>query len=372
MTQDGSINFDLLKAMLRDLGGGLEQGPSLKAMAADPVLKSLLRDEKETNPLKGALMGALKAPVSLMCLAPGKTHCPSPPIASHSIQKSGALRTIADSGNHVLMLVGQPSFDERPRAKGKLVGVNVASTFPGLCSTHDAEIFLEIDTKPLDPPSTRQLFLLSYRSVLKEFHTKRYQERTAIESSKVVLGYAGSSEEAKLATIIHAYETHKGVFFLGKVKRLYDAIYTQGLHEKFFDFIWRRVPSFPIAVASSFSPAHDLTGRDIPWLKDQEPVPTLTLDVVPDQHGTLISLALPKWHEAALRSLRGQFEAASSDGEFVELTWEMALRNCENLAIAPDAWGKISPDDQATIETFFNSTINQWAERPSRLPVPRR
>lgn len=71
-----------------------------------------------------------------------------------------------------MMFQMKPSFDARPKAKVEEVGINEAITFAGLCSKHDAELFEKIDRLPLIPFSDQQLFLLSYRSVFREYYSK--------------------------------------------------------------------------------------------------------------------------------------------------------------------------------------------------------
>ena len=103
------------------------------------------------------------------CLAPS-LDCDEEPIHAHSIQNARVLDLIQTDG-HVLM----------PRyrlVKGELVvefakiGRNDASTFTGLCSKHDAELFKAIDTEPLDADNCEHRRQLAYRSVMREMHTE--------------------------------------------------------------------------------------------------------------------------------------------------------------------------------------------------------
>jgi hypothetical protein len=50
------------------------------------------------------------------------------------------------------------------------VGRNKATTFAGLCESHDRELFAPIETQPLALDDSSQLFLLAYRAVLFELH----------------------------------------------------------------------------------------------------------------------------------------------------------------------------------------------------------
>src|ERR1700720_3045384 len=81
------------------------------------------------------------------CLAPSMD-CDEEPIRAHSIQNSRVLNLIETEG-HVIM----PRYrlvNGEPTMEFAKVGRNNASTFTGLCSKHDAELFKAIDTEPLD------------------------------------------------------------------------------------------------------------------------------------------------------------------------------------------------------------------------------
>lgn len=95
--------------------------------------------------------------------------CPSKAIRAHSIQNARVLDLLCDKG-HIVQLKLKLSGDEPPIPEYRTVGRNQATTFAGLCSEHDREIFEEIDTKELDYNNQRQMFLLAYRSVLRELH----------------------------------------------------------------------------------------------------------------------------------------------------------------------------------------------------------
>lgn len=101
------------------------------------------------------------------CLEP-TSKCTKRAIRAHSIQNSRAMQLIQEKNKVVMMRLRT---DKRgPRVELELVGRNQASTFTGLCSQHDAEIFRPIDTENFNPRSQEHLFLIAYRSVYREFH----------------------------------------------------------------------------------------------------------------------------------------------------------------------------------------------------------
>jgi hypothetical protein len=101
------------------------------------------------------------------CLHPSLT-CKRPPIRAHSIQNQRVLDLIQQDG-HVMM----PRYvikGDKPVLEFESIGRNQASTFTGLCSQHDTELFKIIDTEPLNLDNDEHLQLLAYRSVMHDLH----------------------------------------------------------------------------------------------------------------------------------------------------------------------------------------------------------
>lgn len=105
-------------------------------------------------------------------------------IKSHSMQRSGNLSLIAEE-NHVYQykitidcidqLISDNYF---PPVK---IGINVASTFLGFCSSHDKQLFQDIEDSPIIP-SIHQINLITFRSLCSEL----YRKTSAAESSSVL------------------------------------------------------------------------------------------------------------------------------------------------------------------------------------------
>jgi hypothetical protein len=103
------------------------------------------------------------------CLPPS-VDCDEEPIRAHSIQNARVLDLIQTDG-HVVM----PRYrlvNGEPKMEFAKVGRNDASTFTGLCSKHDTELFKAIDTEPLDVDNCEHSRQLAYRSVMREMHTE--------------------------------------------------------------------------------------------------------------------------------------------------------------------------------------------------------
>jgi hypothetical protein len=101
------------------------------------------------------------------CLAPGE--CPKPAIAAHSVQKARFIKPLAEDG-HVLSVKLDATAQNGLSIDLRLVGVNQATTFTGLCANHDNEIFSPIEKQEIDFTDSEQLFLLAYRCIISELH----------------------------------------------------------------------------------------------------------------------------------------------------------------------------------------------------------
>ena len=119
---------------------------------------------------------------NLGCLHPDATSqtCSGRVILSHTVQKSGGLRAIAEE-NHVV--TARSGFFHNLQYKGRpplrRVGIGKANTFPGFCSAHDSATFQKIETNPfiLDE---EWVFLHGYRAVCYE-HFAKIRHKLSVE-----------------------------------------------------------------------------------------------------------------------------------------------------------------------------------------------
>lgn len=97
--------------------------------------------------------------------------CKNAACASHTVQRGGALRKIAEEG-HVYEIRSVDRFSESgSRLDFVNTGFSKASIFPGFCKRHDNEIFEEIENGN-SFQSARHAALLGYRVIAMEIHKK--------------------------------------------------------------------------------------------------------------------------------------------------------------------------------------------------------
>ena len=101
--------------------------------------------------------------------------CSLDAIESHSQQKLGQLRAIAENGEVYAMQRNHYQFQKKLPNSQFLVrtGISEASTFKGFCANHDKVVFSPIELMPLDSSNNEQAFALFIRAFSYEFAQKR-------------------------------------------------------------------------------------------------------------------------------------------------------------------------------------------------------
>ena len=114
-----------------------------------------------------------------LCLYPSDPKCNSRAISAHSIQNNDTLADLSEGG-HVCMIETKPMVGKDPILPDfERRGRNEATTFKGLCNPHDTKLFKPIDNNPLDLTDPEHIFLITYRSLLKEAYS-------SVRSGKIV------------------------------------------------------------------------------------------------------------------------------------------------------------------------------------------
>lgn len=157
------------------------------------------------------------------CLYPG-LDCLDRPIKAHSIQNAKVFDLLHED-DHLIGLILKNNEKHQPLITFQSVGRNTASTFEGLCKKHDNELFKLIDDFEFNPTNKEQLFLLAYRSVLKELHAS---------ISKALKNQIMYFKKAELGIISKDAPTPEGLF---SIQNMIDAYDTNIYKEKFDDVL---------------------------------------------------------------------------------------------------------------------------------------
>jgi hypothetical protein len=281
------------------------------------------------------------------CLAPGM-NCKKPAIRAHSVQNSNVIDLLEENG-HVKGLSMRMDKDQGPILSIGDVGRNKATTFMGLCSEHDNEIFNPIESCPLNIEDHEHLFLCAYRAVLKELHAVM-EAAVRLQSTyikRVDLGIDSGEEPGAaglLATqrMIISYETYLYKEHFDKM------LVSKNFHGLNHDTIITRHEQPTLAVCSLFS----LDGLD-----NGEDCVRVALNVLPmNKQETLVLFSyLPKDSELARFSLA---PIINSTGHYQKyLLSKLILNSCENFILSPSHYTSWSAQKEKTILEYFKHTI---------------
>lgn len=281
------------------------------------------------------------------CLEPSET-CKAPAIRAHSVQNAAVMDLLQRAG-HVKVLTHDHRNADSFALIWRDVGRNLATTFEGFCSAHDAALFAPIDTRPFDSADREQLFLYAYRAVARELHTQievatrtqsMYQQRVAagIDSGNEP-GLAGMMAVEQM---VSAYSTY-----------MYKAELDEALLNRKFNALTHEivllVPQTPAIAASVF---FDLDTR-----RYQDDAPRAALNIFPISRDETV--AIFSFTDADTEPVREYISyILAADGAYQKyLISRLLLLHAENFVVAPalfDAWSQSKRD---AIRDFFLQTI---------------
>ena len=157
-----------------------------------------------------------------MCLHPDAPALCGKIVQAHTLQRSGIIRSVAASDNHVLSFHPlQLGTDDSPEIHR--VGSRQASTFLGFCEHHDGILFAEIEQQPFIG-SRRQVLLIGYRALCHEL----YQKLAATDAEPMLRDHldrgAPPAHQALIQDMLNAMSAGRrlGLAELFSLKRFYD------------------------------------------------------------------------------------------------------------------------------------------------------
>jgi len=230
------------------------------------------------------------------------------------------------------------------------VGINEATTFPGICNRHDSELFRPVETKPLTFAG-EQVFLLGYRALLRECYTKRQ----AVQTVALLGAYLDRHPELKDELSDDYVEwtrlgNEHGYEDLMHHKTIYDDCWRHGNFEeiRFVAFLYDRAT--PILNASAFGPEYDFDGNSLQNLGDLTFVQDLITYCIWSVNGR--GVALLAWHESSDKKCVPFVESLLRQPRQRLSAWltSMAFEHSENLVFAPGWWEALSRSNRLLLE----------------------
>jgi len=280
------------------------------------------------------------------CLEPHMA-CPRKAIRAHSIQNARVFNLLSDK-NHVLMF-GLHFSKERPKVQLKKIGRNEASTFPGFCAEHDAEIFRALDTKPLDLTDLEQLFLLAYRSVSRELHA------TMEAAAKIQSAYLGRVErgwdKADEPSDAGVFAVHKMAIAWETWKYRYRT-FDNALLSRSFEGIQHDIVQLPVPPSVAASCLFSID--EVPF---EDGVLRVSLNILPVSVFHSVAVFSYTKGEAPLARLAlSRVLEASGTAQMYELS-KLVVERMENFALNPAHVARWSKEKLETIKTEFTATM---------------
>lgn len=282
-----------------------------------------------------------------LCLAPGMD-CNAKPINAHSIQNAKIFE-ILHSNNHVIGLGLNVEGHKKPEIGFKYIGRNKASTFEGLCSKHDNSIFEVIDRNDLNLNDNKHLFLIAYRSVLKELHaslTKGFQFQTMY------------LEKVRLNLLPKDYPSHEGIIAAEHLINAYDFFLYKENFDNFLinnDFgkihhtVYELATDQPlIACSQTFSADH---------ISFEDTVLRLTINVLPfTRHKTRVIFSYTDGEQELAKNFLQRISESQSHLRNYYIS-KVIIENCENFFINPVHFEKWSESKKKKILELFTVTM---------------
>ncbi len=308
------------------------------------------KDKKVMNELKSLIYTQLSKKYN-KCLWP-KSDCTKDCINAHSIQNSQILDQLA-SNNHVFMAVAKQNLNTEREIEFKKVGRNKATTFTGLCREHDSQLFRPIDVNKFDSSNEEQKFLIAYRSVLRELHTriKAARDLQTICQKSVELGKCDPNN-LEDPIMLRATLALANAYDLYKYKYVYDKLYNSNSFTKIEHKCIRIERNCPLAVSSLFDPIKSI-------IVEKRPEPKfIVINVFPQKKDTIILLSYLKDHQKDLRPYANEIINATGEDRLYLLS-KTILRYCENFVISLEHFNRFSEAKKDAIKKFYLATVTQ-------------
>ena len=286
------------------------------------------------------------------CMFP---NCRGNAIGSHSQQNNGQLREIAEN-QHVIALrrgvcptprqsVSSHDIGMRP----KKIGIHKATVFKGFCNSHDTQLFLPIDTKPLVVNDLAQVYALHLRATSFELWSKRLVVNvlnTALKESRYDLGVIREMARIHLQ------------FYKADVRYLWVPLWTD-TPQDVLGWEWCVLDkNIGVSLTSCISPLDDIsfpTYMESCYDRSSDEYtrsrPSFSLTILPAGDKTHVIIC---WNKADEITVRPWVERMHSSKGMEKLLNECIFCKSEDFCMSPRLWDSLSDPDQRRIIDNLN------------------
>jgi hypothetical protein len=283
----------------------------------------------------------------LRCLEPS-LKCTGRPIRAHSVQNSRLLDLLAKNG-HVIGLMTAFSPNEAPRIEFGPIGRNQATTFTGICSHHDNQIFAAIEKNELNFTDPEQLFLFAYRAAYRELHATMAAaaklQSSYLERVEQGLDPEHSPSEAGL----FATERMMISWITFKYKSLLDKAHAEN-NFKFLNhsLIILDVDQACLAACALFS---------VDRIQVRDDVLRIHLNILPiEKTKTVVLFSYLRSDTSYAHSFLDRILTSQGSYQRYELS-RLILECCENFVLSPDYFDMWTDEKKMVVQKYFTSTL---------------
>ncbi len=279
------------------------------------------------------------------CIYPVASGCRQPAIDAHSIQKSGKLGELAHDG-HVYAFDLKPVFGETPTPHDlHLRGQKKATTFAGLCSEHDNRLFDPIDNNEIDLEDPEHLFLLAYRSVLKDAHGALKLKMWTADAYNKLVDYGVADPEQTVMKDMRAGAARAADFTWLRKQEL-DHLHLSGAHEDIgHAVVWLPKGAPAVGVSECFS-AISPRGEE----------KFCALNVFPQEGRHVMVFSFLKGSRLAVRGNFVNELRYYTVAEREQIASRTVLENCTDPILSPRVYGAFSSEQKLTIRNYYMQT----------------
>lgn len=279
------------------------------------------------------------------CLEPTE-RCDQLAIRAHSIPSGTVLERMAENG-HVVMPQVKLSYPAPPEIEFRLTGRNKATTFSGLCSLHDNNIFRPIDDGLPELGNLSHSFLLAYRAVLREYHVclQNAWRAQSTYRKRIDVGLSSGVEPCDFGML--ATDRIGNAFECYEYKRRFDRWYLNSdwAQLEHHTIVLKDQPA-TVAVSSMFS----LDDVDAPE------TPRVTLSLYPHGDDVIATFSAIPTDAPFVRAYLHRI--LNSSGHFQKyLLSKLILQSCDNFVMVPSYYDSLPPANKDSLHQFYVNTL---------------
>lgn len=286
------------------------------------------------------------------CLHPNSpSECKGKIIKAHTVQLA-LLKRIARR-NHVYSPPFVKRSDKNPICMARK-GLKQASTFTGFCSYHDDQMFAPIEKRPIELTS-RSIFLLTFRSMAREFYVTREKNPTFVISANGPLlsdPLFGPIRGVYIEDSFFDKQVMKDFEIFAEMQEAYARDEFVGI--QFCAILLDSVPE--ILCSGMTNVEFDFKGNRLQSVTQEKRQDLMSLSLIPFKNK--YGVALFSWYgrsdvnERFMRSL-----LSLPERDIPNAIIRFMFQHFENFFVAPNWWDNLSATVQERLVNRFESTF---------------